>query len=43
MSHAPNIGSVEKWRLDKDGNYIDRRNYELLHEQNPARQLQAVR
>ncbi len=43
MSHAPNIGSVEKWRLDKDGNYVDKRGYELLHEQNPARQLQAVR
>lgn len=39
LSHSPNIGSVEKWRLDKDGNYLDRRSFELLREQNPGRQL----
>jgi hypothetical protein len=31
ISHHPNIGSVEKWRLDKEGKYMDSRPYELLH------------
>lgn len=38
-SHHPNIGSVEKWRIDAKGEYVDKRPFELLKEQNPHRQL----
>lgn len=27
ISHHPNIGSVEKWRLHSNGSYLDRRSY----------------
>lgn len=30
MSHHPNIGSVQKYRLDSQGNYIDSGDFELL-------------
>ena len=43
VSHHPNIGSVEKWRIDKEGNYLDSRSYELMREQSPHKQLQIVR
>ena len=43
LSHSPNIGSVEKWRIDKEGSYLDRRSFELLREQNAGKQLQMVR
>ena len=42
-SHHPNLGSLEKWRLDKEGQYLDSRGYELMRETNPKKQLDAVR
>jgi hypothetical protein len=43
ISHHPNIGSVEKWRLDKNGSYLDSRAFELMREQSPHKQLELVR
>ena len=40
MSHHPNIGSVKKYRLDKNGNYLDRGDFELMREPNQQKQLQ---
>lgn len=40
MSHSPNIGSIQKYRLDSTGNYLDSDDFELLREPNQAKQLE---
>ena len=40
MSHHPNIGSVKKYRLDANGNYLDSTDFELLREPNQSKQLE---
>ena len=39
MSHHPNIGSIKKYRLDRDGKRVESDDFELLREHDPERQL----
>lgn len=43
MSHSPNIGSVKKFRLDKNGERLDESDFELLREPNQERQFQMAK
>ena len=43
LSQFSNINSIEKWRLDKFGNYIDENSFKLLREKSQDKQLEMVR
>ena len=44
MSHSPNLGSVNKLRIDRNGQYLDEgRSFELLNEPNQERQFQMAK
>ena len=40
MSHHPNIGSIKKYRLYVQGNFVDSGDFELLREPDQMRQFQ---
>lgn len=44
MSHSPNLGSVRKYRLNRDGEEFDGgKNFELLNEPNQEKQYQTAK
>ena len=43
MSHHPNIASVKKYRLDADGNYVDKTDFEIFRNNNPFEQMETVK
>lgn len=43
MSHHPNIGSVQKRRLDENGNFLEEGSFEILHEPNQMRQYELAK
>ena len=43
MSHHPNIGSIQKRRIDKDGKFIDQEPFEILNENNMAKQYEIAK
>lgn len=43
MSHHPNIGSITKRRIDKEGRFMDEGNFEILSEPNIHKQYEAVK
>ena len=44
MSHSPNLGSVQKYRLDRNGEPVDNgESFELLKEPNQERQFQMAK
>lgn len=40
MSHHPNIGSIKKYRLDANGERLDKTDFEILREPDQAKQLE---